>query len=231
MRRNRFGTRLPAWATTTAVAVGAVAWNNAVLPGLGLSARGRVVANAVGALGLTAVWRSRGASRSELGLGRWRPGGRVGGLAGAVPLAGLAVAVAVPALRTRFLAGGRPRQAGGSAAQAAEWVLLQIPLGTVLAEELVFRAVLLSATARHLGWWKAALVHAATFGLWHARGARANGESVVGTVLTTAASTLAFDALRRRTGSVLAPALLHLALNAGGADAMLAANPARRPRP
>ncbi len=38
-----------------------------------------------------------------------------------------------------------------------------------------------------------------------------------GTVAFTAAASLVFDWLRARSGSLLAPALLHLAVNAGGA--------------
>lgn len=97
----------------------------------------------------------------------------------------------------------------------AEWVAVHIPLGTVYSEEMIFRATMrpiLDDTAGRFGKW----LSAATFGLWHI--ARpGGGDPVPGTVVATAAAGFVFDELGRRTGSTTAPALLHLALNAGGA--------------
>jgi membrane protease YdiL (CAAX protease family) len=45
------------------------------------------------------------------------------------------------------------------------------------------------------------------------------GDSVPATVAVTAAGGLVFGWLRRRTAGTVAPALLHLAMNAGGAIA------------
>ena len=78
-------------------------------------------------------------------------------------------------------------------------------------EELLFRGVLTPLVSP--------AVHATAFGLWHVRPAMIAGDSVVGTVAVTGLAALGFDWLRRRSGSVLAPALAHLAINTGGAAA------------
>ena len=98
----------------------------------------------------------------------------------------------------------------------AEWVTIHIPLGTVYSEETIFRGTLdplLDEVAGPVGKWCGALI----FGLWHIHPARAAGDSVAATLAATAVGGLIFSWLRRRTGSATAPALAHLALNAGGA--------------
>ena len=63
------------------------------------------------------------------------------------------------------------------------------------------------------------VLHAATFGLWHVRAARIAGDGVAVSVLLTGCSAWLFEWVRRRSGSVVAPALLHLSVNVGGAVA------------
>jgi membrane protease YdiL (CAAX protease family) len=94
-------------------------------------------------------------------------------------------------------------------ADFAEWVLVHIPLGTVYAEEQIFRATLDPLLGPAIG--------AATFGLWHIHPARVAGDNVVVTVVATAAAGLAFDWLATRYDTVAAPALAHLAINVAGA--------------
>ena len=53
-------------------------------------------------------------------------------------------------------------------------------------------------------------------------GARAAGEPIVGTVLVTGAAGWAFGWLADRSGSIVAPALAHLAINEAGAIAAVA---------
>ncbi len=96
---------------------------------------------------------------------------------------------------------------------------MHIPLGTVYSEELVFRGTLDPLLDHVFGPRTGALLGAAAFGLWHIAPARAVGDSVPATVAVTTAGGLVFGRLRRRTAGTVAPALLHLAMNAGGAIA------------
>ncbi|MEV4129148.1 CPBP family intramembrane glutamic endopeptidase [Nocardia sp. NPDC049707] len=191
----------------TVVAIGIpLAWSNWVLPRLRLDLRDRTAAIAGFATGYALVFRGRPNWLSARGLGY--------GLASAgVVAAGYGAAVAVPALRDRL---------GGFAERAPdvpldEWVAVHIPIGTVYSEELVFRATLNPLLDNVFGPRGGALLGAAIFGLWHIHPARAAGDSVPATIAATAAGGLVFDVLRRRTDSATAPALLHFALNAGGA--------------
>ncbi|MFI9410400.1 lysostaphin resistance A-like protein [Nocardia gamkensis] len=183
-------------------------WSNVVLPRLGLGIRGRTAANA----GFATAYAL--ASRAEPGRGSWH-GARCGLLAVAGVVAGYVAALAVPSLRWR-LAGLAER---GPDVSTAEWAAVHIPLGTVYSEELVFRGTLDPLLDHVFGPRTGALLGAATFGLWHIAPARAVGDSVSATVAVTAAGGLVFGRLRRRTAGTVAPALLHLAVNAGGAIA------------
>ncbi|MCJ0891662.1 CPBP family intramembrane glutamic endopeptidase [Rhodococcus sp. ARC_M5] len=191
---------------TEALLVGSAttAWSTVVLPSTGLDARGRAVANASFAVGVAALSRT---DAEKLGLRNTAAGLKWGAAASAIPVFGAAVVAAIPALRRRV----RP-----SEDDLAEWVLFRIPVGTVLTEELLFRGVLDAASP---------VLSPIFFGLWHIHPARSAGDSVVGTVVATTAAGVVFSWLRSRSGSVLAPALLHYFLNASGAVlAHLAAN-------
>ncbi|WP_245718095.1 CPBP family intramembrane glutamic endopeptidase [Nocardia miyunensis] len=127
---------------------------------------------------------------------------------------GYGTALAIPPVRTR-LAEFATR---ATEVDLAEWVVVHIPIGTVYSEELIFRGVLdplLDEEFGPLGIW----LGATAFGLWHIGPARAAGDSVLATIAATASAGLILGLLRRRTGSAIAPALLHLAVNAGGAIA------------
>ncbi|OZD00877.1 CPBP family intramembrane metalloprotease [Rhodococcus sp. 06-235-1A] len=190
----------------TALLIGSAttAWSTVVLPSTGLDARGRAVANASFAVAVAAV---SGHSAAQLGLRNTAVGLKWGAAASAIPVLGSAVVAAIPALRRRV----RP-----SEDELAEWVLFRIPVGTVLTEELLFRGVLDAASP---------VLSPIFFGLWHIHPARAAGDTVPGTVIATTAAGVVFSWLRARSGSVLAPALLHYFLNASGAVlAHLAAN-------
>ncbi|MFE3189013.1 type II CAAX prenyl endopeptidase Rce1 family protein [Nocardia sp. NPDC059240] len=190
-------------------------WSNRVLPALNLDIRGRTAANTVFALAYTAAFQGAPNWLSLRGL-------RAGAIAGGLVLSGYAAALAIPATR-RHLAGLEDR---GPAVHTVEWTALHIPGGTVLTEELVYRSTLtplLEQSAGEAGTGLGALV----FGLSHVRPARAAADPIAATVALTTGAGLLFDRLRRHTGSATAPALLHLALNAGGA---LAPRLARRLR-
>lgn len=206
--------------TAAGCAAALVAWNNVVLPAMDLGPRGRAAANAGFGVALAAATRAAGVSAAELG---WRTAGqglRWGTVSAALPVAAYTVMLAVPPVRRRMAAGARR-------ADHTEWVFVHIPFGTVLAEELLFRSVLYALARRASRRWHRALTSVA-FGLWHVVPARRAGDSVPGTVVLTALSGVVFDELRRRTGSVVAPMLLHLAINAGGAVAVGIATMPRR---
>ncbi|MEU6581948.1 CPBP family intramembrane glutamic endopeptidase [Nocardia sp. NPDC046763] len=188
-------------------------WSNRALPALDLDIRGRTVANTVFAAAYALAFRGDPNWLSPRGL-------RTGALAAGLVLSGYAAALAMPATR-RHLAELADRGPGVS---TVEWTALHIPGGTVLTEELIYRATLTPLLERASGRPGIAL-GALTFGLSHIQPARAAADPVPATVALTTAAGLLFDRLRRRTGSASAPALLHLALNAGGA---LAPEAARR---
>lgn len=227
--------RGPAAASAVALALVLAAWNNVIvvrLPGYpGSYVAGNVVATGV----LLAAARAGGLSWQELGLARSRlPAGARWGLlcVGLVALAYTA-ALAVPPVRPLLV---DERVAGRDDAELAYDVLVRIPLGTVVWEELAFRGVLLAVLARVLPLRTAVAVCAAVFGVWHVRPTLSAvmindlaGEPVLvgltvllGCLASTAAGVV-LTWLRLRSGSLLAPLLLHLATNALGALTVAAA--------
>ncbi|WP_258080654.1 CPBP family intramembrane glutamic endopeptidase [Nocardia nova] len=182
----------------------ALMWSNLVLPRLGPGIRGRTVAAAAFATGYAAAFGGRPEWRSRRGFA-W------GAAAFGVICAAYGLGLAVPGIRNRIaeVADREPE------VSTAEWVGIHIPMGTVYSEELIFRGTLdrLFDGAGPVRTYCGALV----FGLWHIHPARSAGDSVAATVAVTTAGGLLFSWLRRHTGSATAPALAHLALNAGGA--------------
>ncbi|MEC3955313.1 CPBP family intramembrane glutamic endopeptidase [Nocardia sp. CDC153] len=180
-------------------------WSNRVLPALELDIRGRTAANTAFAAAYALAFGGTPNWLSPRGF-------RVGALAGGLVLSGYAAALAIPATR-RHLAGLDDR---GPAVHTVEWTALHIPGGTVFTEELVYRSTLTPLLERTAGGAGTAL-GAFAFGLSHIQPARAAADPIAATVALTTGAGLLFDRLRRHTGSATAPALLHLALNAGGA--------------
>ncbi|MBF6497578.1 CPBP family intramembrane glutamic endopeptidase [Nocardia cyriacigeorgica] len=190
-----------------AVAVGLpLVWSNAVVPRLPEDMRARTLINVCAATGYATAFGTRPNWCSARG---WRAG--LGGAA--LVAAGYGVALTIPAVRRELAQ--RPDRAPG--VSTAEWVGVHIPLGTVFSEELIFRATLDPLLDTAFGPRLATLLGATTFGLWHIAPARATGENVPVTVAVTAAAGVLFGVLRRHTGSATAPAMLHWAINGGGA--------------
>ena len=196
----------------------AIAWSNVVLPAFGLSPRARAVVNTAAGLSAIGILLARGYTREELGLAHTgiRGGAQFGASAGGAVVAGYSVALAVPQLRATLAADER----ADGREDFLEWIILHIPFGTVLSEELLFRSAMSAVWNRELSLPAAQAIHAFTFGMWHIAPARSAGDNVPAAVAFTGASALLFEWLHRRGGSVLAPALLHLATNAGGALAV-----------
>jgi membrane protease YdiL (CAAX protease family) len=112
-----------------------------------------------------------------------------------------------------------------SAGRLAFQALIEVPFGTVLFEEIAFRAVLFSMLARRFGVVTAIVVSAILFGIWHVLPSVGTHEqnpalgSVVGggrrgNVLAILASVLTL--MRVVSGSVIAPMGLHWATNGLG---------------
>lgn len=208
----------------------AVAWN--VIGNLWLPEELYVpgaLATALAAL-LIAVFAG-GCGARELGL-RARDAGsglRWGLAAGAVVLTAFVVAAAVPALRP-WITDSRTDMSLSGVLFAA---LIRVPLGTVALEETLFRGVLLALLARGrsvraaIGWC------CVLFALWHvlpSRGvagfnpalAELAGGSLVrvllvtGLVALTGVAGVIFCWLRLASGSLLAPAILHVSTNSLG---------------
>ena len=218
-RRRLLGLAVP-------LSAGLAVWNNLVVHRLPY-----VAANATATAAVLGAARWAGLSREELGLARRSlPAGLRWGGACAVPVAtGYAVALAVPALRPLLLDG---RVAGRGGADLAHQALVRIPVGTVLWEEVAFRGVLLAVLRRLVPPPAAVGASAVLFGVWHVRptleglaandldrGPVATGAAVVLGCAGTGAAGVLFAALRLRSGSLLAPALLHLATNSFGVGA------------
>ncbi|MCV7254122.1 CPBP family intramembrane metalloprotease [Mycobacterium hackensackense] len=192
---------------------------------------GAIVLAATVAAGKSALTRAPVRVAAGTALVTWS-GARVGlrgpavrsgirlGLVVAAPIAvGTAVAAALPPVRAGMAARKLP-------ADPARWLLVRIPVATVWAEEAAFRGGLGTVTAAAFGPRAGRLVQAIAFGLSHIGDARQersdSGDGLVwATVVATAAAGWAFDWLYRRSGSLLAPMLAHLAINEAGAVAAL----------
>lgn len=94
-------------------------------------------------------------------------------------------------------------------------VLVVIPLATVIMEELAFRGALHALLLRTGGPRWAWVGGAVLFGLWHVFPAwrSATGLTAAATMVATTVAGAVFLWLRVRSGSLLAPALAHLATN------------------
>jgi CAAX protease family protein len=178
---------------------------------------------------LLGLARLAGLSWSELGLG---PGTWRRGLKWAAVVIGIvALVVAVGALLPLTRAAFRDNRYHLGWADALLTAFVLIPVGTVLLEEVAFRGVLWGLLRRTRGTVTATAVSSALFGLWHilpslgltadnealgsavGRGRSAQAITVLVTVVFTALSGVVFCELRRRSGSILASAGLHWAVN------------------
>lgn len=172
----------------------AIAWSNAVLPrltrrfGLGREARAAVTA---------------GFCAADAALARVPVPAALGvGVGGALAAAGL--------LRSRPV----PRE---DPPQLARWIALDIPFGTVVPEELLFRGSLTPQWEAALGRPVGSVAGALTFGLWHVGAAQAAHDPVFPTIVVTSVAGAAFDALVGRTRRLWPAMAAHWALNSAGA--------------
>ncbi len=156
-----------------------------------------------------------------------------GGACLVVVVLALALGVTMPRLRPLFADERVTKQSGH---QIAFKTLVEVPLGTVVVEEIAFRSVLLGLLIQMYGLWVGILGSSLVFGLWHilpalemhsasgvadrlGSGWRGKLATVLGNVVATAPAGVMFALLAVASGSVLAPMFLHWAMNASGAIA------------
>lgn len=181
--------------------------------------------------GLVVVARAAGLTAADLGLARstWPAGLRWGGAAAALVGATFALSLLIAPVRHAV-----PDGNGGLGWAGLRAVLVVIPLGTVVPEELAFRGVLLALLGRRYGVRAGVVLSSGLFGLWHVLpslgggaanatiagvvGADAAGTAVrvVVTVLFTSLAGMVLCWLRLRSGSLLAPMLAHWTVNGLG---------------
>ena len=212
-----------------------LAWNNVVITRVPGYPASYAAVNGLAAVALLVAARAGGLSWSDLGLarGRVRAAAAWGGAAAALVAAGYLLALALPATRPLL---ADERVGGRGAGELAYDVLVRIPVGTVLWEEVAFRGVLLAVLLRLTTPRAAISVSALVFGLWHVRptasalaandladGVVVTGLALAAAVVLTAGAHVVFVWLRLRSGSLLAPVLLHLSTNVLGTFAAAAA--------
>lgn len=168
-----------------------------------------------------------GADRAGIGLGRDHlRRGLVTGAAGAAAIATL-LGVATTTRTGRELLDD-DRVVKATWVQTGVHVIVFIPLGTVVLEEVAFRGVLpalLDPDVRSVA--ATVVIPALAFGAWHIVSsrdfvaahdhARADGGatgSTTGIVVATTAAGLVLALARRQSGHLVAPALMHLTANA-----------------
>ncbi len=116
----------------------------------------------------------------------------------------------------------------GNLAKALYTALVLVPLRTVLFEEFLFRGVVLGVVSKWRGQIVATVVSSLAFGLWHLSSAGNIGTYqltstivipvwlvTIVIVAATAAAGAGFCWLRWRSGSLIAPLLVHWFINAG----------------
>ena len=121
-----------------------------------LAAAGAAVA-AAHALG--ASWRDLGLARDRI-----KAGLRLGGITLIPIAAAVALGLAIPWTRDFFR---DTTITGASTAEAVYTLLLRIPFGTAMSEELIFRGALLGLYLQRHRPWVAVVMSSAVFGLWH----------------------------------------------------------------
>lgn len=186
-----------------------------------------------GSVGLLAFGLLDGNSWADMGLG-WRS--IIPGLLWAALCIGAVTAVYLigSSFRRTRAAFHDERMSDLTAGRMVFQALVEVPFGTVLLEEIAFRAVLFSMLCRRYGLVWAIVISSVLFGLWHVlpsigtheqnpalgsvagTGRRGNIIAVALSVLTTSIAGVLFAGLRLVSGSVFAPMGLHWATNGLG---------------
>lgn len=150
-------------------------------------------------------------------LGLTRAGVPKGLRDGAVAAGAIGAVVAVAALAGVDPTGTMGDRGAVSGGEMLFQVFVEIPIATVLLEELAFRGVLGGLLGRVVTQRWAIACTSLAFGLWHVSPhsftslGRAGG--ALGTIAITTFAGVCFHLLRRRSGSLLAPMLAHWGTN------------------
>jgi uncharacterized protein len=187
---------------------------------------------------LLVIARVQGLTAADLGLARstWPAGLRWGTAAATLVGAAYALAYLITPVRQTL------PESDGEIGRAALWaVLVVIPLGTVLPEELAFRGLALALLGRRYGVLSGTLLSSGLFGLWHIGASLGGGPAnaaivgvvggdaagtvtrVIATVVFTTLGGVVLCWLRLRSNSLLAPVLAHWTVNALGVIVTLVA--------
>ena len=187
---------------------------------------------------LLVIARVQGLTAADLGLAQstWPVGLRWGTAAATLVGAAYALAYLIAPVRQAL------PESDGEIGRAALWaVLVVIPLGTVLPEELAFRGLVLALLGRRYGVLSGTLLSSGLFGLWHIAASLGGGPAnaaivgvvggdaagtvtrVIATVVFTTLGGVVLCWLRLRSNSLLAPILAHWTVNALGVIVTLVA--------
>ncbi len=192
-----------------------------------------IPAGLAAAAGMVLLASRAGVSMERQGLAPDAAGtGARYGIAIGVPLGALlALGALLPATkhfyRDRSIIAARP-------GEAAYQMFARIPLATATSEELIFRSAFEGLLSLRRPTWQVRVLSSPLFGLWHVLPALDQAQSnpgvldvhrgstvrrtgvIAATVVITALGGLALSWIRDRTQSVLAPIIVHAAVNAGG---------------
>lgn len=185
------------------------------------------IAQVGAAVALVVFALQRGSSVDSLGLSARavRAGLRLGAVVSGLIAVGVMVIAVVPFGRS-FLEDDRFSELSGWS--ATYQLVIRIPLVTALSEELMFRSVLLAVLLACVSARWAVVWSSVAFGLWHvlgtlgdlggnaatdSLGAVERAGSVAGVVLATTIAGVIFAWTRLRSGSLVAPWMIHVAFN------------------
>lgn len=207
-------------------ALGILAVHN-VVQNLILNERGYVTGNLAVSAVLMGLGRGSGSTWDEMGFGRPDVRATLGYGAVAMVTSTAGAVIAMTNTRTRGLLLDKRAQVAGWR-EMMQRAVVRFPLGTAIFEEIGFRGVLPALLGRNRAPWRGDALAAGVFALWHliptarvqAGNALAQDQPrhrratsvVVGSVAAGVAG-LGLSWLRRRTGSLLAPWLVHASVN------------------
>ncbi len=166
----------------------------------------------------------------DMGMTNWARGIRWGVAVTLVGLGAYLVALLTPGLTELF----NDSRVDDGIPRLFYEVFIRIPLGTVLLEEVAFRGALPAVFEKHVSRLRAVVMSSVLFGLWHVLPSLSLAdvnpvfEGLLGTGLAGKLGGVAIAVfgtfliglwlcfLRYRSGSILAPMIVHTASNTGG---------------
>jgi len=188
------------------------------------------VSNILIALGSIAYGLVFGLSLRDMAMGLHAAGKSLVIVAGILLLIAIVLSLAylIPPLKNLMSDGPSKR---GSKNEALHELLVRVPFGTALSEEIIFRGVLLGMLLHDVSRFQAIIASALAFGLWHViptlQTVRANDAfkdligdkkrhhtlSILVTVLVTGMAGIVFAWLRLFADNLIAPWLVHTFIN------------------